>query len=143
MARLMDAYFFNNHKVEDMRRELEFARTCNSSFRIQCWIDSSNELLLQHYHNIKYVSDLVNRLLTLEHRPDLLTKRYGSMKQFKQELVNLLKHSDQMLSILFQRWDILVEASIILRHVKNVEHMMALDLQKEQQFANQIRISIE
>lgn len=135
----MDATFFNNHTVQNMRKELEFARRCRSSFRIQCWIDSSNDLLLKHYNNIKYISDLVNTILTLEHKPDLINKHYGGMIRYKQVLIDLLKHSEQMLATLFERWDILVEASIIKNHVINMEHIIALQLQTQQQ----IRICIE
>ena len=135
----MDATFFNNHNVQDMHKELDCVRRTNSSFRIQCWIASSNERLLKHYNNIKYISDLVNTILTLEHKPDLIIKHYGDMIRYKQVLHDLLKHSEHMLATLFERWDILVEASIINKHVKNMEHVMALQLQTEQQ----IRICIE
>ena len=138
-SRLMDARFFNNHHAQTMRKELEFARRTCSSFRIKCWIDFSNELLLQHYNNIKSLSDYINRLLKLEREPRLILSLYGSMMQYKQTLINLLKHSELMLASLYERWDILVEASIILKHTENMEHAMALQVQKEQQ----IRICIE
>jgi hypothetical protein len=129
----MDPSFFNNHDTKQMRQELEYARTCTSSFLIQNWIDSSNVLLLKHFENIKFLSKTINKLLELEHRKDIISYYYkGGFAEYHQTLVDLLKSSDTMIERLYERYNILIEASIIIKHVKTVENMMAMEMNHHQ-----------
>jgi len=133
---MVDPTFFNNHDLGKMMMELEFAKRSGSSFRVQCFIDYSNELLMKQYQNLVFLSDTINHLIMLETRPDLVCKYYwGGMLQYINVLKDLLFNAQKMLNDIQARYTVLVDASIILSDTKQREDEMCKRQQENQRRA--------
>jgi len=132
----MDPTFFNNHDPNLMMTELAFAKSCKSSFKIQCWISTSNELLMKQYHNLVFLNDTIQSLVRLDKQYDIINLHYaGGYGQYLQVVRDLMTSAQAMILNIERRWFVLIQASIVLRDVKNEENEMCLRAQAVQRRA--------
>jgi len=133
----MDPSFFSNHDMGQMLDELRSAQACGSSFKIQCWIMSSNELLMRQYQNLLFLNSTIKSMLEIEHMRDIIAQTYeGGYGQYVSVLKNLTHSAGRMVANINVRYSVLIEASIVLNKVKAQELAMA---QRQQQIQQMLR----